>query len=38
MDGYRLIGSADDHGVSEALCLDDRDGSGIKLYWNEPGA
>lgn len=31
----RLRG-ASDHGVSEALYLDDPDGNGIELYWDRP--
>jgi catechol 2,3-dioxygenase len=33
--GARLSGAAD-HGVSEALYLDDPDGIGIELYWDRP--
>ena len=33
----RLTG-ASDHGVSEALYLDDPDGNGVELYWDRPGA
>lgn len=33
--GARLTGAAD-HGVSEALYLDDPDGIGIELYWDRP--
>ena len=33
--GYPLTGSAD-HGVSEALYLDDPDGNGVELYWDKP--
>lgn len=33
--GYPLIG-ASDHGVSEALYLDDPDGNGLELYWDKP--
>lgn len=33
--GVRLSG-ASDHGVSEALYLDDPDGNGIELYWDRP--
>jgi catechol 2,3-dioxygenase len=33
--GVRL-GGASDHGVSEALYLDDPDGNGIELYWDRP--
>ncbi len=31
--GYPLTGVAD-HGVSEALYLDDPDGNGVELYWD----
>ncbi|MGL5733676.1 MAG: VOC family protein, partial [Beijerinckiaceae bacterium] len=27
---------ASDHGVSEALYLDDPDGNGVELYWDRP--
>jgi len=33
--GYKLSGAAD-HGVSEALYLDDPDGNGVELYWDKP--
>jgi catechol 2,3-dioxygenase len=33
--GIRLDG-ASDHGVSEALYLQDPDGNGIELYWDRP--
>lgn len=33
--GYPLEGAAD-HGVSEAIYLDDPDGNGIELYWDKP--
>src|SRR5665811_190133 len=33
--GVQLHG-ASDHGVSEALYLDDPDGNGIELYWDRP--
>ncbi len=33
--GYHLTG-ASDHGVSEALYLDDPDGNGVELYWDKP--
>jgi catechol 2,3-dioxygenase len=33
--GYQLSG-ASDHGVSEALYLDDPDGNGVELYWDKP--
>ena len=32
---YHLTGAAD-HGVSEALYLDDPDGNGVELYWDKP--
>ena len=32
---YPLIG-ASDHGVSEALYMDDPDGNGVELYWDKP--
>lgn len=34
---YPLTG-ASDHGVSEALYLDDPDGNGVELYWDRPPA
>jgi catechol 2,3-dioxygenase len=33
--GIQLSG-ASDHGVSEALYLDDPDGNGVELYWDRP--
>lgn len=33
--GVRLDG-ASDHGVSEALYLNDPDGNGLELYWDRP--
>ena len=33
--GHPLTGVAD-HGVSEALYLDDPDGNGVELYWDRP--
>jgi catechol 2,3-dioxygenase len=33
--GIALSGAAD-HGVSEALYLDDPDGNGVELYWDRP--
>jgi len=33
--GYPLTGTAD-HGVSEALYLDDPDQNGVELYWDRP--
>lgn len=35
--GIKLDG-ASDHGVSEALYLDDPDGNGVELYWDRPEA
>ena len=34
--GYPLTGMSD-HGVSEALYLNDPDGNGVELYWDRPG-
>src|SRR5690242_18101353 len=33
--GIRITG-ASDHGVSEAIYLDDPDGNGVELYWDRP--
>lgn len=33
--GYPLTG-ASDHGVSEAIYLDDPDSNGVELYWDRP--
>jgi catechol 2,3-dioxygenase len=33
--GYPITGAAD-HGVSEALYLDDPDRNGVELYWDKP--
>lgn len=33
--GYPITG-ASDHGVSEAIYLDDPDGNGVELYWDKP--
>ncbi len=33
--GYPLTG-ASDHGVSEAIYLDDPDANGVELYWDRP--
>ena len=30
------IGGTSDHGVSEAIYLDDPDGNGVELYWDRP--
>ncbi len=35
--GYPLSGAAD-HGVSEALYLEDPDKNGVELYWDRPKA
>jgi catechol 2,3-dioxygenase len=35
--GFALTG-ASDHGVSEALYLQDPDDNGLELYWDRPGA
>jgi catechol 2,3-dioxygenase len=32
---YPITGTAD-HGVSEAVYLDDPDGNGVELYWDKP--
>lgn len=34
-EGYPITGTAD-HGVSEAIYLDDPDGNGVELYWDRP--
>jgi catechol 2,3-dioxygenase len=34
-EGYAFTGFAD-HGVSEALYLEDPDGNGVELYWDRP--
>ena len=34
---YPITGAAD-HGVSEAIYLDDPDGNGVELYWDRPQA
>ena len=33
--GYPITG-ASDHGVSEALYMNDPDGNGVELYWDRP--
>lgn len=33
--GYPVTG-ASDHGVSEAIYLNDPDGNGVELYWDKP--
>ncbi|MEJ7665534.1 MAG: hypothetical protein WKG07_41420 [Hymenobacter sp.] len=32
------LNGASDHGVSEAIYLDDPDGNGLELYWDRPRA
>ena len=34
-EGYQISG-ASDHGVSEAIYLEDPDNNGIELYWDKP--
>ncbi len=34
-EGYPFTGFAD-HGISEALYLNDPDGNGVELYWDKP--
>ena len=34
--GYYPLTGASDHGVSEALYLNDPDGNGVELYWDRP--
>lgn len=36
MDANYPLTGASDHGVSEALYLDDPDGNGVELYWDKP--
>jgi catechol 2,3-dioxygenase len=36
IDNGVSLGGASDHGVSEALYLDDPDRNGIELYWDRP--
>jgi catechol 2,3-dioxygenase len=35
-DAHYPLTSASDHGVSEALYLDDPDENGVELYWDKP--
>ena len=35
--GFQITGKAD-HGVSQAVYLDDPDGNGVELYWDRPQA
>ena len=34
--GRHSADGASDHGVSEALYLEDPDGNGVELYWDRP--
>lgn len=36
MDAKYPLSGASDHGVSEAIYLDDPDGNGVELYWDKP--
>lgn len=36
IDAHYPISGASDHGVSEAIYLDDPDGNGVELYWDKP--
>jgi len=36
IDNKYPITGASDHGVSEAIYLDDPDGNGVELYWDRP--
>ena len=36
IDAKYPITGASDHGVSEALYMDDPDGNGVELYWDRP--
>ncbi|MEQ1799145.1 MAG: VOC family protein [Lacibacter sp.] len=36
MDAKYPLTGASDHGVSEAIYLDDPDGNGVELYWDKP--
>jgi catechol 2,3-dioxygenase len=36
VDAVIPLSGASDHGVSEALYLDDYDGNGVELYWDRP--
>jgi catechol 2,3-dioxygenase len=38
IDAKIPLTGASDHGVSEALYLDDPDGNGVELYWDRPEA
>jgi len=36
LDAGVLLTGASDHGVSEAIYLNDPDGNGVELYWDRP--
>lgn len=36
IDAHYPLSGASDHGVSEALYMDDPDGNGVELYWDKP--
>jgi catechol 2,3-dioxygenase len=36
IDAHVPLQGASDHGVSEAIYLEDPDGNGIELYWDKP--
>src|SRR5690554_2879238 len=36
LDADYPLSGASDHGVSEAIYLDDPDGNGVELYWDRP--
>lgn len=36
IDAQYPLSGASDHGVSEAIYLDDPDGNGVELYWDKP--
>lgn len=36
LDAGISLSGASDHGVSEAIYLDDPDGNGVELYWDRP--
>lgn len=36
IDAKYPMSGASDHGVSEALYMDDPDGNGVELYWDKP--
>ncbi len=36
LEARHPLQGASDHGVSEAIYLEDPDGNGIELYWDRP--